>query len=153
MELNVGDKSPVFKGLTAEGPLSLNDLKGSNIVLYFYPKDDTPGCTKEACAFRDALPSFKKMNAKIFGVSKDDLKSHEKFADKYELPFTLISDADGSICDSFGVWGEKSIYGKEYMGIERTTYLIDKNGVIRHIWRKVKVDGHAEEVLSSIKNL
>jgi len=153
MELNVGDKSPVFKGLTAEGPLSLNDLKGSNIVLYFYPKDDTPGCTKEACAFRDALPRFKKMNAKIFGVSKDDLKSHEKFADKYELPFTLISDADGSICDSFGVWGEKSIYGKEYMGIERTTYLIDKNGVIRHIWRKVKVDGHAEEVLSSIKNL
>ena len=153
MELNVGDKSPVFKGLTAEGPLSLNDLKGSNIVLYFYPKDDTPGCTKEARAFRDALPRFKKMNAKIFGVSKDDLKSHEKFADKYELPFTLISDADGSICDSFGVWGEKSIYGKEYMGIERTTYLIDKNGVIRHIWRKVKVDGHAEEVLSSIKNL
>lgn len=153
MALTVGDKSPVFSGMTAKGPLSLKDLKGSHVVLYFYPKDDTPGCTREACAFRDTLPKFKKMNAGIFGVSKDDLKSHEKFTQKYELPFTLISDADGSICDSFGVWGEKSMYGKKYMGIERATYLIDKEGIIRHIWRPVKVDGHAEEVLTAIKNL
>jgi peroxiredoxin Q/BCP len=153
MTLKVGDKSPAFKGMTAEGPLSLNDLKGSPIVLYFYPKDDTPGCTKEACAFRDMLPRFKKMNAKVFGVSKDDLKSHEKFAGKYELPFTLISDEDGSLCESFGVWGEKSMYGKKYMGIERATYLIDKEGIIRQIWRKVSVDGHAEEVLNAVKIL
>jgi peroxiredoxin Q/BCP len=153
MPLNIGDKSPAFKGMTSEGPLSLSDLKGSHVVLYFYPKDDTPGCTKEACAFRDVLPRFKKMNAQIFGVSKDDIKSHKKFTDKYELPFTLISDLDGSICDSFGVWGEKSMYGKKYMGIERATYLIDKDGIIRKIWRKVKVDGHAEDVLESVKNI
>lgn len=153
MTLKTGDKAPAFKGLTAEGPLSLKDLKGAPFVLYFYPKDDTPGCTKEACAFRDTLPRFKKMNAKIFGVSKDDVKSHEKFAAKYELPFTLISDADGSICESFGVWVEKSMYGRKYMGIERATYLIDKNGVIQNIWRPVKVSGHAEEVLAAVKSL
>ncbi len=152
MTLNIGDKAPAFKGMTAAGPVSLDDLKGSNIVLYFYPKDDTPGCTVEACDFRDTLPRFKKMNAKVFGISKDDLKSHAKFAEKYELPFTLISDEDGSICDAFGVWGEKSMYGRKYMGIERATYLIDKDGVIRDIWRKVKVTGHAEAVLSSVKN-
>lgn len=153
MTLKAGDKSPAFKGMTAEGPLSSKDLKGSHIVLYFYPKDDTPGCTKEACAFRDAMPRFKKMNAKIFGVSKDDLKSHDKFAKKYELPFTLISDADGGICDSFGVWIEKSMYGRKYMGIERATYLIDKDGILRNIWRPVKVSGHEEEVLLAVKNL
>lgn len=153
MTLKTGDKSPAFKGLTTEGSLSLKDLKGAPFVLYFYPRDDTPGCTKEACAFRDTLPRFKKMNAKIFGVSKDDLKSHEKFAAKYELPFTLISDADGSICDSFGVWIEKSMYGKKYMGIERATYLIDNGGIIRNIWRPVKVGGHEEDVLSAVKNL
>ncbi len=153
MTLKVGDKAPAFKGLTAEGPLALKDLKGSNIVLYFYPKDDTPGCTLEACAFRDALPKFKKMNARVFGVSKDTLQAHAKFSKKYELPFTLISDADGSLCDSFGVWGEKSMYGRKYMGIERATYLVDKTGMIRHIWRKVKVAGHAEEVLDAVKSL
>jgi peroxiredoxin Q/BCP len=153
MTLKAGDKAPPFKGMTAEGPLSLKDLKGSHVILYFYPKDDTPGCTLEACAFRDTLPRFKKMNARVFGVSKDDLKSHQKFADKYELPFTLISDADGSICESFDVWGEKSMYGKKYMGIERATYLIDKEGIIRQIWRKVSVDGHAEEVLNAVKIL
>ena len=153
MTLKVGDKCPQFKGLTSEGPISLKDMKGSHVVLYFYPKDDTPGCTLEACGFRDNLPRFKKMNAKVFGVSKDDLKAHEKFSKKYELPFTLISDADGSICDSFGVWGEKSMYGKKYMGIERATYLIDKDGIIRHIWRKVKVSGHVEEVFNSVKSL
>lgn len=153
MALKVGDKAPAFKGLTSEGPLSLKDLKGQNVVLYFYPKDSTPGCTLEACAFRDNLPRFKKAQAAIYGVSKDSLKAHEKFAAKYELPFTLISDEDGSICDSYGTWGEKSLYGKKYMGIERATFLIDKEGIIRHIWRKVKVAGHAEEVLASIKSL
>ncbi len=153
MTLKVGDKAPAFKGETADGPIKLADLKGAPFVLYFYPKDDTPGCTKEACSFRDNLPRFKRAGAQIFGVSKDDLKSHAKFAEKYELPFTLISDVDGSICESFGVWVEKSMYGKKYMGIERTTYLIDQAGIIREIWSKVKVDGHAEEVLAAIKSL
>lgn len=153
MAVEVGKKAPAFKGITAEGKISSADLKGTNAVIYFYPKDDTPGCTIEACAFRDNLPKFKKMNAKVYGVSKDDLKSHAKFADKYELPFTLISDEDGSICDAFGTWGEKSLYGRKYMGIERATFLIDDTGVIRHIWRNVKVKGHAEDVLNEIKNL
>jgi peroxiredoxin Q/BCP len=153
MTLNVGDKVPAFKGKTAAGPIAANDLKGALSVLYFYPKDDTPGCTIEACAFRDNLPKFKKLNAKVYGVSKDDLVSHDKFAEKYELPFTLISDEDGSICEAFGTWVEKNNYGKKYMGIERATYLIDDKGVIRHIWRKVKADGHAEEVWETIKSL
>lgn len=153
MPLKVGDPAPNFKALTGSGPVTLQDLMGSHIVLYFYPKDNTPGCTLEACAFRDSLPRFKKMNAKVFGVSKDDLKSHDRFAAKYELSFPLISDADGSLCDSFGVWKNKSMFGKKYKGIERATYLIDKGGVIRHIWRNVKVSGHAEEVLAAIKNI
>lgn len=153
MTLKVGDKAPNFKGQTDAGPLTLKDLHGAHTVLFFYPKDDTPGCTKEACAFRDTLPRFKKMNARVFGISKDDLESHAKFAKKFELPFTLVSDADGSICDSFGVWVEKSMYGKKYMGIERSTYLIDKDGIIKEIWRKVDVSNHAEEVLAAVKKL
>lgn len=153
MTLKVGDKAPNFKGETDKGPISLKDLKGSRVVLYFYPKDDTPGCTLEACAFRDTLPRFKKMDARILGVSKDTLEKHAKFAKKYELPFTLVSDSDGGICDSFGVWVEKSMYGKKYMGIERATYLIDETGIIRSIWRKVKVTGHVEEVLKAVKDL
>jgi thioredoxin-dependent peroxiredoxin len=153
MSLKVGDKLPSFKGQTAEGPISENDLKGANTVIYFYPKDDTPGCTIEACAFRDNLPKFKKMNAKVFGVSKDDLTSHAKFSEKFELPFTLISDEDGSICESFGTWVEKQNYGKTYMGIERATYLADDKGIIRQIWRNVKAAGHAEEVLEAVKTL
>ena len=153
MTLKAGDKAPAFKGKTADGPIKLADLKGAPFVLYFYPKDDTPGCTVEACAFRDNLPKFTRIGARVFGVSKDDLKSHAKFVDKYELPFTLISDEDGSICESFGVWVEKSMYGKKYMGIERATYLIDKTGTIREVWRKVKVAGHVEEVLAAVKAL
>jgi peroxiredoxin Q/BCP len=153
MTLQVGDKVPAFKGETAEGPISAADLKGANAVIYFYPRDDTPGCTIEACAFRDNLPKFTKMNAKVFGVSRDDLTSHAKFTEKFELPFTLISDNDGSICESFGTWVEKKNYGKTYMGIERATYLVDKDGVIRHIWRNVKANGHAEEVLDEVKKL
>lgn len=153
MALKVGDKIPAFKGATEEGEISAKDLKGANAVIYFYPKDDTPGCTVEACAFRDNLPKFKKMNAKVYGVSKDDLKSHAKFTAKYELPFTLISDTDGNISEAFGTWIEKSMYGRKYMGIERATFLIDDKGIIRHIWRNVKARGHAEEVLSAVKNI
>lgn len=153
MTIEVGDKLPAFKAETAEGPISNKDLKGSNVVIYFYPKDDTPGCTTEACAFRDNLPKFKKMNAKVFGVSKDSLKSHAKFADKYELPFDLISDESGDMCEAFGTWVEKSMYGRKYMGIERATFLVDDKGVIRQIWRNVKSKGHAEEVLEAAKKL
>lgn len=153
MTLDIGDKLPAFKAETAEGPISHKDLKGSPVVIYFYPKDDTPGCTTEACEFRDNLPKFKKMNAKVYGVSKDSLKSHAKFADKYELPFTLISDESGEMCESFGTWVEKSMYGRKYMGIERATFLADDKGIIRQIWRNVKAKGHAEEVLSEAKRL
>ena len=151
MTVTIGKKAPAFKGLTADGVITQKDLLGSNIILYFYPKDDTPGCTTEACAFRDNLPKFKKLNAKIYGVSKDDLKKHAKFTDKYELPFTLISDEDGSICDSFGTWIEKSMYGRKYMGIDRATFLIDAEGVVQHIWRKVKVTGHIDDILKTLK--
>ncbi len=150
--LKVGDKIPAFKGVTAEGKITQKDLLGSNIVLFFYPKDNTPGCTLEACGFRDNMPKFKKLNTKVYGVSKDDLKSHAKFTDKFELSFPLISDEDGSICESFGVWGEKSLYGRKYMGIERSTFLFDDKGILLHVWPKVKVAGHIEDVLKTIKN-
>ena len=151
MTLKTGDQVPAFKGETSEGPIAAKDLKGQSYVLYFYPRDDTPGCTIEACAFRDNLPKFTRLKTKVFGVSKDDLKSHEKFTQKFELPFTLISDNDGSICEAFGTWVEKKNYGKTYMGIERATYLVDDKGVITHIWRNVKANGHAEEVLETLK--
>lgn len=153
MTLKAGDKAPSFRGKISTGPISSNDLKGRNAVLYFYPKDNTPGCTLQACAFRDNLPKFKKMNAAVYGISRDSLASHDKFADKFELPFTLISDEDGSICNAFGVWVEKSMYGRKYMRIERATFLLDETGHIRHVWRKVKVRGHAEEVLEILKNI
>ena len=111
------------------------------VVLYFYPKDDTPGCTAEACAFRDALPDFSKVKAAIIGISRDSVASHAKFKTKFGLPFPLASDEDGKVCQAYGVWVEKSMYGKKYMGIERSTFLIDAKGVIRNVWRKVKVDG------------
>lgn len=153
MTAETGKKIPAFKAQTAEGPISAKDIIGAPAVIYFYPKDDTPGCTIEACEFRDNLPKFKKMQAKVFGVSKDSLKSHEKFTEKYELPFTLISDEDGSMCEAFGTWVEKSMYGRKYMGIERATFLVDETGVIRQIWRNVKAKGHAEDVLNATKEL
>lgn len=149
--LTVGDKMPAFRGATSDGPLSSDMLNGSWAVLYFYPKDDTPGCTIEACAFRDNLPKFKRLDARVFGISRDSVKAHAKFAKKYELPFTLIADEDGSICTAFDTWGEKTLFGKKYMGIERATFLIDAQGIIRHIWRKVNVPGHVEDVMSKIK--
>ena len=150
MSVEVGDKAPNFS-LPADngGKASLKPLKGKAVVLYFYPKDDTPGCTAEACAFRDALPDFSKVKAAIIGISRDSVASHAKFKTKFGLSFPLASDEDGKVCQAYGVWVEKSMYGKKYMGIERSTFLIDAKGVVRNVWRKVKVDGHAEEVLKA----
>ncbi len=154
MSLKVGDKAPDFTLPTDDGgKVSLKNLKGKKLVLYFYPKDDTPGCTTEACAFRDALPDFSKVKAAIVGVSKDSVASHDKFKTKFQLPFPLASDEDGKVCEAYDTWVEKSMYGKTYMGIERSTFLIDETGVIRNIWRKVKADGHAAEVLKAAEAL
>jgi len=152
--LNVGDKAPDFT-LPVDGgkTVALSDLKGKNVVLYFYPKDDTPGCTIEAKDFRDHMKEFDKANTVVLGASKDSVKSHEKFKEKFCLPFPLLSDESGEMCAAYGVWAEKSMYGKKYMGIERATFLIDKTGVIRTIWPKVKVDGHVKEVLEAAKTL
>jgi len=150
----LGRKAPAFTMPTdGGGKISLKDLKGQKVVLYFYPKDDTPGCTKEACGFRDALPDFSKIDAVIIGVSKDTVAKHDKFKDKYDLPFTLASDEDGKVCEAYGTWVEKSMYGRKYMGIDRSTFLIDDQGVLRGEWRKVKVKGHVEEVLEAAQAL
>jgi peroxiredoxin Q/BCP len=150
MSVGVGDKAPDFTLLAdTGGKVSLKALKGKTAVLYFYPKDDTPGCTAEACAFRDALPDFSKVKAAIIGISRDSVASHDKFKTKFALPFPLASDTDGKVCEAYGVWVEKSMYGRKYMGIERATFLIDGKGVIRNVWRKVKVKGHAEDVLEA----
>ena len=154
MTLEVGDKAPNFSLPTDGGDtISLKDLKGETVILYFYPKDDTPGCTKEACGFRDALPDFSKVNAKVIGLSKDPVKKHDKFKEKYDLTFPLASDEDGAVCDAYGTWVEKSMYGRKYMGIDRSTFLIDGKGVVRAIWRKVKVTGHVDEVLKAAQAL
>ncbi|WP_243735682.1 thioredoxin-dependent thiol peroxidase [Dongia mobilis] len=152
--LEIGDKAPAFNLKTdGGGKVSLSGLKGKNVVLYFYPKDDTSGCTAEACGFRDKQPAFKKLDAVVIGVSRDSVESHDKFKKKYDLNFTLGADDTGKVTEDYGVWVEKSMYGKKYMGIERATYLIDAKGVIRGIWRKVKVPGHVEEVAKAIKEL
>ena len=154
MSLEVGDKAPNFNLPTdGGGNISLKDLKGETVILYFYPKDDTPGCTKEACGFRDALPDFSKAKAKVIGVSKDPVKKHDKFKDKYDLTFPLASDEDGAVCEAYGTWVEKSMYGRTYMGIDRATFLIDRDGIVRRIWRKVKVPGHVDEVLKAAQEL
>jgi len=154
MTLEIGAPAPDFTAPTdGGGTLTLSGFLGKNIILYFYPKDDTPGCTREACAFQEGLPDFAGANAVVLGVSKDDAALHDKFKKKYGLKFPLIADLDGKICDAFGVWVEKLNYGKKYMGIERSTFLIDKQGVVRQVWRKVKVDGHAVKVLEALKAL
>jgi peroxiredoxin Q/BCP len=135
------------------GEVSLSDFKGNPVVLYFYPKDDTSGCTKEAVAFTDLMPDFEAAGAAVLGVSKDSVKKHDKFRDKHELKVTLLSDDDSDVCERYGVWAEKSMYGKTYMGIERSTFLIDAGGTVREVWRKVKVPGHAEKVLEAVKAL
>jgi thioredoxin-dependent peroxiredoxin len=147
MTLKVGDKAPEFNTHSTH---NLAHFKGKYIILYFYPKDDTPGCTKEACAFRDMHEGFSDKNAVIIGVSKDSQASHEKFTQKYGLPFILLSDTDGSICEAYGVWIQKSFMGKKYMGIDRSTFLIDPQGKIEKIWRGVKVAGHVEEIWGSL---
>lgn len=150
--LKEGDPSPAFKATDMEGNMiSLKDLKGSKVVLYFYPKDDTPGCTKEACSFRDSYSIFKKNGIKVIGVSLDSEKSHQKFAAKYNLPFTLLSDPQHSVADQFGVYGEREFMGKKYMGVSRSTFLIDEKGKIKKIFPKVKPEDHAEEVLEAFK--
>jgi peroxiredoxin Q/BCP len=154
MALRVGDKAPAFSMKTdGGGKISLSQLKGQNVVLYFYPKDDTSGCTAQACGFRDSLPKFGKIDAAVIGVSRDSVESHDKFKKKHKLNFALGSDETGKVTEEYGVWVEKSMYGRKYMGIERATFLIDGKGVIRGIWRKVKVPGHVDEVLKEVKNL
>lgn len=154
MTVKVGDTAPDFTVPTdGGGTLSLEDLRGRKVVLYFYPKDNTPGCTKEACGFRDAVADFSKVGVEIIGVSKDSVKTHDNFKERFELPFRLVSDADGEVCEAFGVWVEKSLYGRKYMGIDRSTFLIDEKGVVRQVWRKVKVRGHVEEVLKAAQEL
>jgi len=147
----VGKSAPAFTLDTDTGErLSLRDLKGKPVVLYFYPKDDTSGCTAEACEFRDAFPRFDKSQAVILGVSPDPVKSHQKFKAKYELPFTLLADTDHAVAERYGVWKEKSMYGRKYMGVERTTFIIDGAGKIAKIFEKVKPQGHAAEVEAAL---
>lgn len=146
-DLKTGDIAPDFK-LPSDGggEVTLSALRGQKVVLYFYPKDDTPGCTTESCGFRDALPDFQKLNTVVIGISKCSVKSHDRFKVKYALNFPLVSDADGAVCEAYGTWVEKSMYGKKYMGIERSTFLIDENGKVAALWRKVSVTEHVEEV-------
>ncbi len=151
--LEVGMQAPNFKTVDQNGELvTLEQFRGKKVILYFYPKDDTPGCTKEACAFRDNFEKFKKINVEVLGVSVDDEKKHKKFAEKYNLPFRLLADTEKKIVQDYGVWGEKSLYGKKYMGTNRVTYLIDENGKIEKVFPKVKPETHAEELLQVLSN-
>lgn len=153
-ELQTGDTAPDFTLPTdGNGEFSLSAHKGRKVVIYFYPKDDTPGCTTESCAFRDHKQDFESLNAQIVGISKDSVSKHDKFKDKYDLNFPLASDENGNVCEDYGVWTEKSMYGKKYMGIERSTFLIDEQGKIAQVWRKVKVPGHVEEVRDALNSL
>lgn len=153
MTLNIGDKAPDFTLPTDEDgkDITLSKLHGKKVVLYFYPKDNTPGCTKEACDFRDNFAAFKKHGVDVFGISKDSAKAHTKFKEKYTLPFTLLVDDNADVCEAYGVINKKSMFGKTFLGIQRSTFLIDEKGIIRAIWRKVKVPGHVEQVLNELK--
>lgn len=153
MALSIGDKAPDFTLATdADGQqITLSKLHGKKVILYFYPKDNTPGCTKEACDFRDNFSRFKTAGVEVFGISKDSSKAHQKFKEKYELPFTLLVDHHADVCEAYGVVDKKSLFGKTFLGIKRSTFLIDENGNIRAIWRNVKVTGHVEQVLNEIK--
>jgi thioredoxin-dependent peroxiredoxin len=152
--LKEGDKAPAFEAEADTGEkISLKDLKGRRFVLYFYPKDLTPGCTQEACDFRDSFARLKKQGVIVLGVSKDSIESHRKFKDKHELPFPLLADTDGKLCKAYGVWQEKSLYGRKFMGIVRATFLIGPNQKIERVWPKVKVKGHVDEILSACRLL
>lgn len=151
--LEVGKKAPSFTLPDINGKkVSLKNFLGSKVILYFYPKDMTSGCTKEACDFRDNFPNFSKLKIQVIGISPDSVESHKKFAEKYNLPFILLSDEKKEVVQKYGVWKEKSLYGKKYMGVERTTFIIDENGKIMHIFPKVKVNGHVEEILKVLKS-
>lgn len=152
--IDPGKKAPAFTLKDQNGTAhKLGDYAGQPVILYFYPKDDTPGCTTESCQFQDNLPKFKKSEAVVFGVSILDEKSKKKFADKFKLTFPLLADADHAVCEKYGVWTEKSMYGRKFMGIARTTYLIGADGKVAQRWDNVKPDGHAEEVLKAVKGL
>lgn len=149
--VSVGERAPEFSLPADDGrEVSLKEFRGKNVVLYFYPKDDTTGCTKEACSFRDNLGRVTSKGAVVLGVSRDDTASHVKFKDKYHLNFPLLSDEEGRVTEAYGVWKKKNLYGREYFGIERTTFLIDETGTITRIWSKVKVEGHTDEVLGAL---
>jgi len=152
LKLHEGDVAPAFSALTSGGgKISLAELKGKNVILYFYPKDDTSGCTKEACAFRDDFAAFKKRGAVILGVSPDPVKSHDKFVKKYSLPFTLLADEDKKIVEAYGVWGQKTFWGRKYLGVYRVTFLIGPDGRIKKIWPDVKPEEHSKEVLAALE--
>ena len=151
LKLKEGDQAPAFTVSTnGGGSVSLSEFAGKNVILYFYPKDDTPGCTKEACAFRDGFAAFKKKGAVILGVSPDSVKSHDKFVEKFKLPFTLLADEDKKIVNAYGVWGEKTFMGRKYQGVFRVTFLIGPAGKIKKIWPNVKPEEHAAEVLAEL---
>ena len=151
LKLKEGDVAPNFTVTSSGGgKISLADFKGQNVILYFYPKDDTPGCTKEACAFRDHFAEFRKKGAVVFGVSTDPVKAHDKFVEKFKLPFTLLADEDKKIVAAYGVWGEKSFMGRKYLGTHRVTFLIGSDGRIKKIWPLVKPEMHAAEVLAAL---
>lgn len=151
LELKEGDKAPLFTAsASGGGEVALADFAGRHVVLYFYPKDDTPGCTKEACAFRDRFAAFKRKGVEVLGVSTDSVASHGKFAAKFKLPFTLLADEDRKIVGAYGVWGEKTFMGRKYQGTFRVTFLIGPDGLIKKIWPKVKPEEHAEEVLAAV---
>ena len=152
-DLNAGDRAPDFDLPTDAGRVRSSDLKGKVVVLYFYPKDDTTGCTAEAIGFSEAAADFEKAGVVVVGVSKDTARSHGKFRDKYGLKVELGADTEGEVVERYGVWVEKSMYGRKYMGIERATFLIDRAGVIQRVWRKVKVSGHVAEVLSAVRQI
>ena len=151
LKLKEGDKAPEFRAPTnGGGHLSLSELKGKDVILYFYPKDNTPGCNKEACAFRDHFADFEKRGAVVLGVSTDPVKSHDKFVEKFKLPFTLLADEDHKIVEAYGVWGQKTFMGRKYLGTHRVTFLIGPDGTIKKIWPIVKPEEHAAEVLAQL---
>jgi peroxiredoxin Q/BCP len=150
--IEAGSPAPDFTLSDQSGKkVTLSKLKGSPVVLYFYPRDDTPGCTKEACGFRDATADYKRKGVIILGVSPDSTESHAKFAKKFDLPFTLLADAEHKVCEAYGVWKEKSMYGKKFLGVERTTFVIDAKGIVRKVFPRVKVDGHVTAVLDAVE--
>src|SRR5580704_15449351 len=152
MALKAGDQAPDFTLPSDQNnPVSLKDFHGKKVILDFYPKDNTPGCTREACDFRDSLAQFTKQNTVVIGISKDSPERHQKFKDKYTLPFTLLADENGDVCEAYGIINKKSLFGRTFLGIQRSTFLIDEKGIIKGIWRKVKVPGHVEHIVNEIQ--